>query len=142
MHDTIAQALREHANTLDGQRAPAAPGAQAVGAGNPADALLGAIRRAAAAATQQNPLAAQGQPQMQQQPQHPVHPGLQKYLQSFQKEKRTMQVPPEAVLGSEAHERLKRGFERRYEADDEGGLDERDSNTGGEGAAARQHDEL
>jgi hypothetical protein len=61
--------------------------------------------------------------------------GLQKYLDTFEKEKATVQVPKEAVIGgSEAHEKLRRGFERRYEEEEDGK---------GEGEKAKRgHDEL
>ncbi|GAA5865277.1 hypothetical protein JCM3774_004918 [Rhodotorula dairenensis] len=44
-----------------------------------------------------------------------MQPGLHKYLQQFERERKTVQVPQKAVLGSDEHERLKRGFARRYE---------------------------
>lgn len=49
-----------------------------------------------------------------------VKVGLVKYLEGFEREKTTVQVPREAVIGSEAHEKLKRGFERRYDQEEEG----------------------
>uniref|UniRef100_A0A0K3C794 Protein OS-9 homolog n=1 Tax=Rhodotorula toruloides TaxID=5286 RepID=A0A0K3C794_RHOTO len=77
MHDTIAQALRQHAHPQDG---PAAA---------PAARLATAQQQQQPALPAEN---AEGKPV--------VHPGLHQYLQGFQKEKRTLQVPPQAVLGN------------------------------------------
>ncbi|GAA6054233.1 hypothetical protein JCM3770_001404 [Rhodotorula araucariae] len=113
MHDTIAGALRAHANPGPaGEQLRAAPaGARAVAAANPVEALLDVIRRSASAASSDDAADEAREATA-------LHPGLQNYLQTFQKAKRTMQVPPEAVLGSEAHERLKQRFARRYEAEE------------------------
>jgi len=44
-----------------------------------------------------------------------MQPGLHRYLQQFERERKTVQVPQKAVLGSDEHERLKRRFARRYD---------------------------
>ncbi|BGP23292.1 misfolded glycoproteins degradation protein Yos9 [Rhodotorula toruloides] len=130
MHDTIAHALRQHANPDNGPAAaPAArlaPGQRqqqqqqqhpALPAENAVEALLVAIRKASSAAASSSGEAGQGG--------KVVHPGLHQYLEGFQKEKRTLQVPPQAVLGSEAHQKLRRGFGKVYDqAEAEGDREE------------------
>ncbi|BGP46559.1 Protein OS-9 [Rhodotorula kratochvilovae] len=111
MHDTIADALRAHAHPGAAGEEPRAAPAGALAAANPVEALLDVIRRTASSASDDGAA--------REAPEKPLHPGLHNYLQSFQKAKRTMQVPPEAVLGSEAHERLKQRFARRYEAEEQ-----------------------
>ncbi|BGP06587.1 Protein OS-9 [Rhodotorula toruloides] len=124
MHDTIAQALRQHAHPADGPAAapaarlapaqPPQPHQPALPAENAVEALLSAIRKASSPSS--DSASAQNDKPV-------VHPGLHQYLQGFQKEKRTLQVPPQAVLGSEAHQKLRSGFGRvwdRVEGEGEG----------------------
>jgi len=125
MHDTLTEALRAHARPDDERRRADHladdPPAAAAAAPDPISSLLDVIRRA----TTPSPQDGDGK-----KPAPPMHPGLQKYLENFSKEKRTVRVPPEAVLGSEAHERLRARYARRYEAEEgvqEGG------NGGGKG---------
>ncbi|BGP30636.1 Protein OS-9 [Rhodotorula toruloides] len=123
MHDTIAQALRQHARAHDGPAAaPAArlaPAQQqqqqqhqpALPAENAAvEALLTAIRKASSSSSSSS-----SDSTSPQEGNSVVHPGLHQYLQGFQKEKRTLQVPPQAVLGSEAHQKLRSGFGRVWD---------------------------
>ncbi|GAA5835144.1 hypothetical protein JCM9279_007210 [Rhodotorula babjevae] len=113
MHDTLAEALRAHARP-DDERRQAAPlghaAPPAAAAPDPIASLLDVIRRAT------NPPSPDAERAQKAAP--PMHPGLQKYLDNFSKEKRTVRVPPEAVLGSEAHERLRARYARRYEAEE------------------------
>ncbi|KPV76536.1 uncharacterized protein RHOBADRAFT_52530 [Rhodotorula graminis WP1] len=124
MHDTLAEALRAHAHPANEQRPPAPPGdaaPPAAAAPDPIASLLDVIRRATNPPSSDAERAAKPAP--------PMHPGLHKYLEGFSKEKRTVRVPPEAILGSEAHERLRARFARRYEAEE----GEQEGAAGGEG---------
>ncbi|GAA6033747.1 hypothetical protein NBRC10512_004083, partial [Rhodotorula toruloides] len=149
MHDTIAQALRQHAHPHDGPAAaPAArlaappqqqPHRPALPAENAVEALLSAIRKASSSSSDSTS-SREGKPV--------VHTGLHQYLQGFQKEKRTLQVPPQAVLGSEAHQKLRSGFGRVWdegegEAEGEGERAEEGA-PGKEGERVKEHvkDEL
>lgn len=62
----------------------------------------------------QQPRRDQGSAPKQKQ-QKMMQPGLHRYLQQFDRERKTVQVPQKAVLGSDEHERLKRRFARRYD---------------------------
>ncbi|GAA5967512.1 hypothetical protein JCM8115_004071 [Rhodotorula mucilaginosa] len=62
----------------------------------------------------QQPRRDQGSAPKQKQ-QKMMQPGLHRYLQQFERERKTVQVPQKAVLGSDEHERLKRRFARRYD---------------------------
>ncbi|GAA5892864.1 hypothetical protein JCM8208_004108 [Rhodotorula glutinis] len=138
MHDTLTEALRAHARPADEQRQPAPAGdaaPPAAAAADPIASLLDVIRRATNPASSDAERAAKPAP--------PMHPGLHKYLEGFSKEKRTVRVPPEAVLGSEAHERLRARYARRYETE-EGGQEMRGGEEGGgeDGERAPPRDEL
>jgi hypothetical protein len=70
---------------------------------------------------------------------------LHQYLQGFQKEKRTLKVPPQAVLGSEAHQRLRSGFAKVYDqvqADDDGRNEDGDAEQEEGRVQERVRDEL
>ncbi|GAA6027810.1 hypothetical protein JCM8097_001729 [Rhodosporidiobolus ruineniae] len=146
LHDTVADALRGVDRRRDGEDGAAPPAAAppppAGQQANPVDALIRALNAAKSPRTAGTDAAAAvagvGGRKMQ--------PGLHKYLQSFAKEKRAVQVPRAAV--SEAHEKLRRGFERRWdEGEGEDGAAEKvagaeDSTGRGEVAEAPMHVEL
>lgn len=69
-----------------------------------------------------------------------MQPGLHRYLQQFERERKTVQVPQKAVLGSDEHERLKRRFARRYdEAQQHGeGAEPESESDGAEGRGVEQ----
>ncbi|BGP68921.1 Protein OS-9 [Rhodotorula toruloides] len=148
MHDTIAQALRQHAHPQDGPAA--APAARlataqqqqqpALPAENAVEALLAAIRKASSSSSSSS----SSDSTSPQEGKPVVHPGLHQYLQGFQKEKRTLQVPPQAVLGSEAHQKLRSGFGRVWDQVEGEGEAREEGEPGKEEERVKEHvkDEL
>ncbi|GAA6000365.1 hypothetical protein JCM10207_007981 [Rhodosporidiobolus poonsookiae] len=124
MRTTLADALRDLNDPAVARADPAAPAAPQAGAGlvGEGTSAIETLIRAINAAGAGGAAGAAGPGQV---------PGLQKYLEQFQKEKKTVQVPRKAVVGSDAHEKLRQGFARRYEEDAEG-----------EGKKERPRDEL
>ncbi|GAA5976619.1 hypothetical protein JCM10908_005571 [Rhodotorula pacifica] len=160
IHDSISDALRTYA-AQGGP--PVAPAGEAAAAAAPAQqpprhaappllhqpldevvqSLLAAVRSPHDQADSQAPPGSQ-QGEQQQQQQVPrrgastkLQPGLHKYLQQFERERKTVQVLQKAVLGSDEHERLKQRFAQRYEPHEE---EEQDSSV--EGQEEHVRDEL
>ncbi|GAA5883959.1 hypothetical protein JCM1840_004302 [Sporobolomyces johnsonii] len=138
MRETLADALREHANPANPaaahphRDAAARPAAAAENDEDlPLDQLLSFVRQLSTSPSSsddrdQDPERRKNEKEKKNQ----LEParGLGQYLERFEKDKKTVQVPREvfgaaaAVVGvrSEAHERLKRGFGRRYGEEGEG----------------------
>jgi hypothetical protein len=116
MRETLAAALRGE-GVPPGDDAPNAPPPQ----GNAAQgldritAIIEAIGELSHAERNSKPAAEEGGGAQKE----GLAPGMVKYLEAFSKEKATVQVPREVVVGSEAHEKLKRRFERRYDEEEE-----------------------
>ncbi|GAA5979534.1 hypothetical protein JCM11641_005425 [Rhodosporidiobolus odoratus] len=126
MHDTLAEALRSHVNPpADGFEgnvgeadAPARNQPVIIHANDagidfgddPIQKLLRAIKHAASTSSSVVGGEAPGDNKLES--------GLRKYLDSFKRKKETVQVPRAAIIGNEAHEKLKRGFERRHEEEE------------------------
>ncbi|GAA5858491.1 hypothetical protein JCM8547_007330 [Rhodosporidiobolus lusitaniae] len=63
----------------------------------------------------------EGQADGEQSDQRPLkmQPGLNEYLKGFEKEKKAVQVPRQAVVGSEEYEKMRSGFAKKYDEEEE-----------------------
>jgi hypothetical protein len=128
MRESIADALRQHLDR-QGQGRPAAElDAPIVANGMEIQGLsdlLAAINKGIAGSTSTHDEKSKSKD---------GNPGLEEYLKSFAKDRKTIEVPRDMVVASEEHSELKKAFQRRYE--EEGEEDEK------AGSGERTRDEL